>query len=407
MNTSTRPLNRQLSQPLLILYGLGTTIGAGIYALLSDIAATAGAFAPWSFLLASILASFTAISFAELSNRYPRAGATALYIESGFSSKRFATLIGLLLVCSAVTSSAALLNGLVGYAQVLLPASREVIITAILLLVTLVCLWGISQSAWLAGAISLLEIGGVIWLTSVSSHAIDFEQIDLASLIPTTNDSGVIFAGAVMSFYAYIGFEDMVEVAEEVLDVRRTLPRAILWTLGITSVLYLVLMVSTQLAVGTEFLAAADAPFADIYRELTQSEPFVFMAIGLLAILNGVLIQLIMASRVLYGLASRNALPDVLAVVSEQRQTPTVATLVVAAAILTLALAGTLGDLATITSLIMLTVFGLANLALWRIKGRRQVEAIGPLFRIPRLIPLAGSIICFGFVAQSMLSGMS
>lgn len=107
-------LQRRLGLPLLVLYGLGTTVGAGIYALLSDIALTAGVFAPWAFVLASSLAALSALSFAELSNRYPKAGATALYVEHGFGSRHFATAIGLLLVLSAISSGAALVNGMVG-----------------------------------------------------------------------------------------------------------------------------------------------------------------------------------------------------------------------------------------------------------------------------------------------------
>jgi len=276
-------LSRRIDLPLLVLYGLGTTVGAGIYALLGDIARTAGLFAPWSFVLASLLAALSALSFAELSNRYPRAGATALYVERGFGSRHFALLVGLLLVASAVSSGAALVNGIVGYAQVFAPLSRELVIVGTLLLVSAVSLWGIAQSAWMAGVISVLEVGGVLWMAALAGSNIEISTVDWSSLIPDGGHLPAIFAGAVLSFYAYIGFEDMVEVAEEVKNVRSTLPRAILITLVVTSVLYVLLMLTTQLAVGTDFLERSNAPFADIYRELTGAEPVVFMLIGLLA----------------------------------------------------------------------------------------------------------------------------
>jgi len=395
-------LTRRLNLIQLTLYGLGTTIGAGIYALLSDIAQTAGSLAPWSFLVASILAAFSACSFAELSSRYPQAGATALYIERGFSHKTLALTIGIVLVVSAITSAAALVNGLVGYAQLFFDGSRMLIVLTTLLLVTLVSMWGISQSAWVAGIISAIEIGGVLWLTSLSTAAIDLPAVDWSTLVPQLDSAGVIVSGAVLSFYAYIGFEDMVEVAEEVKAPRKTLPRAIIATLLITSALYILLMTTTQLAVGTQFLAESNAPFADIYRHLTGQEPVAFMVIGLLAILNGVLIQMIMASRVLYGLASRDQLPRLLANVSSVTHTPLIATALVACATLVCALIGSLGGLAKITSINMLVVFGLANLALFRIKSQGEpnspASSDDACFRVPRWLPLMGAIVCLGFI---------
>lgn len=399
------PLSRSLNLPLLVLYGLGTTVGAGIYALLSDIAGTAGWLAPWAFLLASTLAALSALSFAELSSRFPQAGATALFIEKGFRQRHFASGIGLLLVLSAMLSAAALVNAMVGYAQVFTPVSREFIITLTVASVCAVSLWGITQSAWIAGAISLLEIGGVIWMTVLAGRCIDEGSIEWARITPNRENLDLIFAGSVLSFYAYIGFEDMVEVAEEVKDVRRTLPLAILITLGITSVLYVGLMLATQLAVGIEFLSNSNAPFADIYQELTGTEPVAFMSIGLLAIVNGVLIQIVMASRVLYGLANRRALPASLAYVSPTTQTPTTATLLVAVGVLALALLGTLGGLAKSTALIMLTIFGLANLSLFIIKGRTPSQSINPdYFHVPRIVPLLGALTCLAFVTRSLLA---
>lgn len=220
------------------------------------------------------------------------------------------------------------------------------------MLVTTVSLWGIAQSAWLAGAISSLEVGGVLWIAELAGTNITISTIDWPSLMPQSSDLQVIFAGAVLSFYAYIGFEDMVEVAEEVRDVQRTLPRAILMTLGTTSILYVLLM----------------------------------------------------ASRVLYGLASRKALPAVLASVSQRTHTPFVATLGVGAAVLGLALVGSIGGLAKGTSLIMLTVFALANLALFIIKAREDKEiGVADLrFRVPIVIPLRGAIVCMLFVLRSL-----
>ena len=404
MNQTTAPaLARQLNLPLLVLYGLGTTIGAGVYALLGDISATAGYLAPWSFLCASLIAAFTAFSFAELASRYPRAGATALYIEAGFERPRLGLLVGLLLVVSALTSSAALLNGLVGYLQAVLPATRPVLVTGVLLATVAVAAWGIRQSALLAGVISVIEIGGVLWLAGVSLQHVDATSIDVQRLLPDAGSSAPILLGATLAFYAYIGFEDMVEVAEEVTDVRRTLPFAILITLIITSLLYLLLITSTLLAVGAPALAASTAPFADVYRHLTGQEPLAFLAIGILAILNGALIQIIMASRVLYGLASRGALPGILARVNARTHTPLVATALVGALVWLLAITGTLGKLANATSMLVLAVFCLANLALLRLKLRSPADP-PPAWQVPALVPVGGALTSAGLLLHALLS---
>ena len=193
----------------------------------------------------------------------------------------------------------------------------------------------------------------------------------------------------------------MVEVAEEVKHVRRILPRAIIITWIITSLLYVALLTSVLAAVGVEFLATSAAPLADVHRSLTGGESggTILGYVALLAIVNGALIQIIMASRVVYGLASRGRLPQVLSYVSAQFETPVVATCIVGLIVLTFALVGQLSGLAQITSMLMLLVFGLANLALVRLKLRGE----GPEgeIRVPLFVPALGSLVCAFFVVRS------
>ncbi|MCR9277319.1 MAG: APC family permease [Pseudomonadaceae bacterium] len=400
-------LTRQFTLPLLVLYGLGTTVGVGIYALLADISRTAGLFAPLSFLAAAILAGFTALSYAELGNRYPKAAATSLFIEQGFHSASAAKLVGILLALSAALSTATLANGVVGYAQVFLPLPRWLLIVATLATMTGIALWGIKQSAWFAAITCLLEVGGVIWLISIASTAIELQTVNWSAMVPDRQAVGPVMAGALISFYAYIGFEDMVEVAEEVRDVRRTLPMAILLTLLLTAVLYIALMLTTQLAVGSEFLARSNAPFADIYRHLTDHEPILLTGISLIAMLNGMLIQIIMASRVLYGLAARQQLPAWFARISHGRQVPDNATWLVSGGACILALTGTIAGLATATSALMLAIFALANYGLFRIKGRiEQAQQDASAFTVPRWVPLAGALVSAVFALLAIINAL-
>ena len=400
-----KPLRKSLGFGVLVLYGIGTTVGAGIYALVGEIVAVAGNLAPWSFLVASAMAGLTALSFAELSGRYPRAAGTALYVENGFGSVALARTVGLLVVLSGVVSSAALVNGMTGYAQVFVDAPVALIIVCVIVVLSLVALWGIEQSAWTAGVISVIEVGGLIWIASLSVNHTEWSSVSWADYLPDGSATLPILAGAVLSFYAYIGFEDMVEVAEEVRDVRRVLPRAILTTLVVTSVIYVLLLGAVLLAVGPDFLAGADAPLAAVHERLAGGQGWVLGVIALLAIVNGALIQIIMASRVVYGLASRGQLPSQLAYVHPRLRTPLVATLLVALVICVLALTGRLAVLAEMTSAIMLTVFALANLALWRIKSSQSV--VEGVMHIPRWLPLLGFVVCSYFVVHTLIGWLA
>ena len=397
-------LKRSLSLPMLVLYGLGTTIGAGIYALVGEIASVAGYFAPISFLIASIMASFTAISFAELCGRFPRAAGAALYVKQGFNSERFSTIVGLLVITAGLVSAAALVNGFVGYLHQFIGIDRVIAIVMVTVLLGSIAAWGIAESVTVASLITVIEIIGLLLVIVVSSEALSSFSTRWPELIPSTDTIswGGIYFGAVLSFYAFIGFEDMVDVAEEVKEVKRNLPLAILLTLGITTFIYMLLMVTVVLSLPPEELSSSEAPLAQIYELHTGKKAIVISIIGMFAIINGALIQMIMASRVLYGLSSRGQLPDLLGVVHHRTRTPLVATAVATVIVLMLALLGRLGSLAEATSVIMLMIFSIVNLALWKIKRRDPHPVDVKIF--PSWIPIIGFFVSFGFVASEVIN---
>jgi len=397
-------LKRTLSLSMMILYGLGTTIGAGIYALVGEIAGVAGYYAPLSFLIASLIAGFTAMSFAELSSRYPFAAGAAMYVKQGFSSKRLSTLVGLLVILSGMVSAGAMINGFVGYLHEFIAIERPAAIVMVTLVLGGIAAWGIAESVTVAAVITVVEIGGLLLVIAAGHSGLASlperwpELVPGADIVAWTG----IGAGALLAFYAFIGFEDMVDVAEEVKEVQRNLPAAILWTLGITTLLYLLLMVVAILALPPADLAGSEAPLARIYETHTGKEATVVSVIGMVAILNGALIQLIMASRVFYGLGSRGQLPELLAVVHPRTRTPLFATFLAVSVVLVLALIGRLATLAATTTLIMLSIFALVNLALWRIKRREPHPAMVRTF--PTWVPVIGFLISAGFVLSEFLS---
>ena len=402
--TSKVALKRTLSLPMMVLYGLGTTIGAGIYALIGEIAGVAGYFAPVSFLIASLMAGLTAISFAELCGRFPQAAGAAVYVKQGFNSDRLSTIVGILVIAAGLASASALINGFVGYLHQFIGVERILAIVLVSLVLGAIAAWGIAESVTIASLITVIEVGGLLLVIAVSGESLSTFSDRWGELIPSADIAswGGIYLGATLSFYAFIGFEDMVVVAEEVKEVKRTLPVAVLLTLGITTLIYMLLMVTAVLSLTPAELMSSEAPIASLYEHHTGEKAVVISVIGMFAIINGALIQMIMASRVLYGLSSRGQLPALLGVVHHRTRTPLIATAMVTLIVLIFASIGRLASLAEATSIIMLMVFSIVNLALWRIKRRNPHPVEVRVF--PLWIPIAGFFVSFAFVLSEAIN---
>jgi amino acid transporter len=398
-------LRRRLSWTLITLYGLGTTIGAGIYVLIGAVVAESGALAPLSFLLASLVAGLSAGSFAELSARMPRAAGEAVYVHEAFRLSGLSLVVGLLVATVGVISSAAIANGLIGYVRELMPASRELTIAVLVVSLTALAIWGIAESVTAAALLTVLEIGGLLLVIGGGLLAGPHEPIEFGRLLPGAESAAWagIATGAVLAFYAFLGFEDMVNVAEEVRDVERTLPRAILVTLAITTLLYVALAFIAVAIVPMETVTASGAPLAALFKATTGASPIVIVLIGIVAVVNGALIQTIMASRVLYGLSAQGWLPRPLSRVNAATGTPIIATVVTGTILLCLALWLPLVTLAKLSSVITLAVFAVVNLALVRIKCRPG--SITPAFTVPLWIPVAGAASAILLIGYQLYAG--
>jgi amino acid transporter len=391
-------LKRAFNLPLLTFYGLGTILGAGIYVLIGEVAGSAGMAAPLAFLLASILATFSALSYAELSARFPISAGEAIYVQQAFGHRGLSRLIGLLIVTIGIVSSATLVRGFVGYFQLYVAIADWQVIILLVVLLTALAVKGINESAWVAAAATVVELAGLFLILAVAGENMSELPVRLPEMLP--GSSGVttigIVAGAFIAFYAYVGFEDIVNVAEEVKHPTRTLPRAIILSLVITTTLYMLVSSVAVLTVPPGALAASGAPLALVYQAATGQEPHFITAIGLAAVINGALIQIIMASRVLYGMARQGWIPAVLGEVDATTRTPLKTTLLLCSVILSAALWLPLLTLAEITSLITLFVFAMVNLSLWRVKGVEPVVEGVPLF--PRWMPLCGFLFSISFI---------
>ncbi|MBO6519308.1 MAG: amino acid permease [Rhodospirillales bacterium] len=398
-------LRRSLGLPLLVLYGLGVTIGAGIYVLLGAAAARAGVHAPMAFVIAAAVMGFSAASFAELSARLPVSAGEAAYVHVGFGSKKLSALVGFLVIASGVVSSAAISAGSTGYIREFVDLPPGLLIVIIVLGLGLIAAWGITQSVMFAGAFTLFEAGALVAVIGAGLWTDPGLVRALPDVVPMTGEPaawiGIAGAG-LLAFFAFIGFEDMVNLAEEVKAPERTLPRAIFITLVLGTLLYFGVTAVAVLAVPVDELAASEAPLSFVFERITGASPALITMIAIVATLNGVIIQIVMASRVLYGLGRQGSVPQVLARVDPRTQTPLIATGLVTVSVLALALTVPLENLAEWTSRIVLVVFTLVNASLVLIK-RRGTPAPEGAFTVRVWVPVVGALTCAALLASGFL----
>lgn len=390
----SEPLKRRIGPGLLTAYGVGVMVGAGIYVLVGAVAQEAGVWAPLSFLLAGLVAAPTALSYSEFSTRIPEAAGEAAYVGEGLRLPILALIVGLAIVAAGTVSAGAVLRGGVGY----LTNAVEIDTTlAILLLGAALCgvaILGALESLALAAVFTLIEVIGlalVVWAGWQAPVSADWA-------VPDPVIWGGIGLGAVLAFFAFIGFEDIVNMAEEVENPSRTLPMAILISLGVTSVIYALVAVAAVRAVPLDSLIGSKSPLALVWTTSQGGSGAFLSAIAVFAALNGVLAQIVMASRVLFGLGHRNRALAVFHSAHPRFGTPILATVLIGAAVILAALFVPFATLAGTTSSILLFVFVLVNLALI-LQKRRRPDAP---FRVPMAVPVVGLVLSMAALATAL-----
>lgn len=388
--TSSPELKRSLTLPLLTLYGLGVTVGAGIYVLIGETASLAGEFAPMAFVMAAIVVGFTAFSYAELSTRYPVSAGEAAYVQAGFQHALLARLVGLAVAVSGIVSAAAVAIGAGGYLASLLALPINMITIGIVLLMGIVAWWGITESVSAAAVVTVIEVFGLAFVIFWSFGVAEPSGVSIAEMVPPVQGAhwSGIGAASVLAFFAFVGFEDMVNVAEEVKSPRKVLPSAIVITLIAAILIYVAVTSAVLYVVPLHVLVDAQAPLALVFANASGWVQTSFVAIAVLATVNGVLIQIIMASRVLYGMADRGQLPSVLTQISSMTRTPGYATALVVVIVLALTQLASIEKLASYTSQIVLSVFVFVNLSLIIIKRKKLSSR--EHFNVPLAVPVLG-----------------
>jgi APA family basic amino acid/polyamine antiporter len=399
-------LRRVVSRRLLFFFILGDILGGGIYALVGEVGAEVGGAIWASFLVALVLAALTAASYAELVTKYPRAGGAALYAKKAFDHRFVAFMIAFAVMASGIASASTLARGFGGdYLSEFVEMPVQVAALVFIALIAVVNLVGILLSVRLNVVLTVVELGGLLLVVVIGAFALGDGVGDPSRAFEIKEGVApvaAILAGATVSFYALIGFEDSVNISEETKDPRRAYPFALFLGLLVAGLIYMAVTVIASMAVPTETLASSDGALLEVVQlgPLAMSTK-VFSAIGLMALANGALINMIMASRLLYGMAEEDVLPATFGRLSRWR-TPVVAIVFTTAISAALILTGDLGELADTTVLLLLGVFIAVNVSVLVL---RRDPVPHDHFRVPSALPVLGIAACA--VVMSQVEGVT
>jgi amino acid transporter len=388
-----------LSLPWLVFYGVGVTIGAGIFALIGEIVTVSGDHAPLAFLIAGLVAAVTGVSYAILAAAYPRAAGEAIFVKFGMGEIA-GRVVGLGVVAVAITSSAVIGLAFSRYVAAFAPVPEEVCVVLVLAVLGAIAVIGVRFSVGFAALITLLEVGTLVAVVIGGFPIIaDTANLSRIAAVPSVAGWMPVFSGAFLAFFAFIGFEDIENMAEETRDPHRTVPLAIILTLVISVAIYMLVAAVAAALPDRAALSASKTPLATLFELATGRDGAPIAVMASIAMVNGILVQIVMASRVLYGMAREGMLPQWLGGVHAKRRTPVNATVLVVAATGAFALLVPFLQLAELTSLVMLLVFACVNLSLFLIGRHDQAP---PTIRRFRLLGLVGMAVALGLVVAEI-----
>jgi amino acid transporter len=392
-------LKRTLGLPALTFYGVGLILGAGIYSIIGEAAGPAGESLWISFLIAGAIALLTGLSYAELATMYAEAGAEFIYMRHAFPRAPWLSrIVGIVLVCAGVAMASTVSIAFAGYSSAFISVPIGLIAAALLGLMTVLNVLGIQQSSWANIAMTLVEAAGLVAVIWIGATQRDFGE---AFMVP--QDFGFI-AAAGLIFFAYLGFEEIANLAEEARDPHRNIPRALFISLFVSTALYVLVALAVVALLPPEKLADSQRPLAEAVESAAPRISTALGSIALFATANTALIALIGTSRMVLAIAREGDLPRVFATISGARHTPWIAALAILPAALALLPLENLADLGGIASLGALTAFAGVNIALIRL--RFSEPARDRPFRVPLAIgrcPVPPVIALFGSVGLALV----
>ena len=408
-------LRRALSLLEVTFYGVGVIIGAGIYALIGKAAGLAGNMVWAAFLLGAVIAALTGLSYAELSSMFPKAGAEYVYTENAFG-RGAAFLIGWTIIVGGVIAIAAVALGFGGYFSELTGLPIVPAAFSLIALAAFANYLGVKHSAELNILLTSTAVVGLLIIVIIGLFFADFSKVNLLE-IPAMGVSGILGASALI-FFAYLGFEDIVNMAEETKNPKKIMPKAIALAIIISTIFYILVAISSVGLLSSEELAASPAPLAAAASTVFGSNAFTILAIiALFATSSTVLILTATISRILYGMASdpTQKFPKCLSLIHKKRKIPWVAILIVAIAAIAFTFVGEIQTVASLTTFAVFASFIMINLAVIRL--RYKIPHFYRTFKIPLnigrfpVLPAIGAVICgfmlFQYARDVILMGIA
>jgi len=398
-------LKPAVTRTMLLFFIVGDILGGGIYALVGEVGGKVGGAIWTAFVAAGIVAAFTAASYAELVSKYPHAGGAALFVHRAFRAPLFTFLIAFAVMSSGVASAATLATAFGGdYLSEFVDLPTVIVGLVVIAVLSLINFRGIKESVTFNLGCTAIELCGLALVAVIAiaflldgggdpGRALDFKDGETPALL--------VISGAALAFYALIGFEDSVNVAEETKSATRVFPPTLFLGLAIAGATYLIVTVLASMAVPTGRLAASDGPLL----EVVQLGPLaintkVFSAIALFALVNGALINMVMASRLVYGMAQQGVIPRWFGSVHRTRRTPWAGVVLSAALAAVLVVLGDLETLADTTVLLLLFAFVAVHVSVLVLR-RTPVEH--EHFVAWTGFPVLGVLSCTALIVQKLV----
>jgi APA family basic amino acid/polyamine antiporter len=412
-NDEQPALKKTLGFWQIAFYGLGSMLGAGIYALIGRAAESLGNAVWLAFIAAMVAALLTGLSYASVGSRYPRAGGAAFVTHRAFNKEWLSYVVGIAVMMSGLTSMATGSQAIAENLQRALGLSVDVkwLAIAFVGLVGCIIYRGIRESMWANIICTIVEASGLVFIIVVGIPY--WGGVDYLAMPPRAEGASnftalIVLQGAVLTFFSFIGFEDILNVGEEVKDAQRNLPRGLIAAMIAATVIYMAVAITAVSVVPWAHLAKSPTPLMDVAHTAApwfRGIDTVFLVITIFAIGNTALLNYLMGSRLLYGMSRQNLLPPALGRIHRVRNTPHVAVITLFIIVTALILAGSVKDLAEATVLLLLAVFTVVNVALLRLKLRKS-EPVGQ-FEVPAFVPLLGAIVCTTLIVVRVHSGIT
>jgi len=406
--TENTELCRTIGPWQVLFYGLGSMLGAGVYVLLGRAAGILGNAVWLAFVVAMVAALLTGLSYASLGSRYPRAGGAAYVSQRAFRKSWLGYTVGIAVIMSGLTSMAtgslAIAENLSRYVGIQLPV-KIIAILGVMMLGAIIYR-GIRESMWVNLFCTAVEVAGLVFIVGVGMKY--WGGVNYFEVPPQAMGQGlagismiVILQGAVLVFFSFIGFEDIINVSEEVKNPRKSIPFGLVGAMLLATIIYMAVAITAVSVVPWQTLSNSSAPLLEVAKTAApwfKNIDNIYLFITIFAIANTALLNYLMGSRLIYGMSRQGLLPRILGKVHPVRRTPHIAVGLLFLIVTSLILIGGVRPLAEATALLLLSVFVVVNLALVILKMRKDEPTGG--FEIPYFVPLLGALVCLILIAS-------